>query len=581
MDEFWLTKKREYDSEINSHPSRFAIRISGNMLLYPMAHVIRADYLSNWNPKAIQDLLKYFTPERMRIDFASESVKGTDLKLEPWFKSWYREEQIPASIKEAWSSSSELLLHASLCFPSPNKFIPTSLVARSVECMQLPVRIVDTPSLNMWYKLSNVDSSCLYFLIHHKGGYSSLENHVMMRLFTEILKDEVNDILYQSQEAGVSSSITLHDDQLLLKVSGYWEKLNLWLSDIWKSFMNFSLTIKGFEIIKEKIKTHLSNLDIYYLSDYVLDQVLVEKSYSICKALEVLDKISFAGLENFIHVMRSEIFIDGICSGELLPDEAMDISSIFQTTPVSPLPKDVRHTNRILSLQTKLRRINVKVSNINSVMKLYFRIGREKGRSMRKRAMIHLFREVIYQVLFDKLRTEEQLGYIVSCSPHIKCGVLGFTITVVSAKYSPSHLLKRVTKFVNLIGGHLDTIPQESFEDYKDGLIAKLNNDISITLEEIISKRYTFDSYSREVGEIKRIKKKHILRWYRKQFRSCHRIALCLWGSETKMKKKRTKKRNGLRHVKIPKVLKLSSTRLPQMTFKKVRKVVTNRKSSS
>lgn len=56
-----------------SNPELFCI---GNMLRYPLTHVISADYSSNWNSEAILELLEYFTPERMRIDFASKSVDG-------------------------------------------------------------------------------------------------------------------------------------------------------------------------------------------------------------------------------------------------------------------------------------------------------------------------------------------------------------------------------------------------------------------------------------------------------------------------------------------------------------------------
>ena len=51
--------------------------------------------------------------------------------------------------------------------------------------------------------------------------------------------------------------------------------------------------------------------------------------------------------------------------------------------------------------------------------------------------------------LYDQLRTKEQLGYSVGCSPRVTCGVLGFCITAQSAAYGPAHLYARVRAFMN------------------------------------------------------------------------------------------------------------------------------------
>lgn len=50
--------------------------------------------------------------------------------------------------------------------------------------------------------------------------------------------------------------------------------------------------------------------------------------------------------------------------------------------------------------------------------------------------------------LYDQLRTKEQLGYSVGCSPRVTCGVLGFCITAQSAAYGPAHLYARVRAFM-------------------------------------------------------------------------------------------------------------------------------------
>lgn len=47
------------------------------MLAYPVEHVIYGDYVyQTWDPKLIEDLMGFFTPQNMRIDVVSKSIKS-------------------------------------------------------------------------------------------------------------------------------------------------------------------------------------------------------------------------------------------------------------------------------------------------------------------------------------------------------------------------------------------------------------------------------------------------------------------------------------------------------------------------
>ncbi|KAJ4896925.1 Insulinase (Peptidase family M16) family protein [Raphanus sativus] len=538
MEEYWKIKQMDYDSlEMDLNQLEFAKLLSGNMLHYPLTHVISADYSSNWNSEAILELLEYFTPERMRIDFASKSVDGKDLKTEPWCNSVYLEEQIPLDCIEAWRKTSRV--DASLFFPSENKFIPTAFKVREHEEEDLHPRcILQTPKIRLWHQCEESSSTYAYFRVYLKDGYSSLENHAMAGLFTELLNDELNEILDQSDEAKLCSSISLRGDQLFLEVFGYREKLNLLLSEIWTRVMGFSPTAKRFEIIKEKTMKDLKKMSLEEGSDRMMLQILCKKFYGINKKLQVLKEISFPDLEIFISHMRSQIFIEGLCYGDVLETEALEISEIFKTPQqVKPLPNKLRHKMRMRRLPRRAKLINVKVSDSNNLLKIYFQIGKK----MRMKAMVDLFNGIIKEMIFSQLRNKEQLGYIVDCSPHLMGGVNGFSIYVISANRDPIYLFKQVRRFVYTIKDRLEDVPDGTFQDYKRGVILSLEDGIDAQWKDIVSKRYTFDSYSRETAEIETIQKEDLIKWYSKYFRvsspSCRRLALCLWGCDTDMKR--------------------------------------------
>lgn len=67
-------------------------------------------------------------------------------------------------------------------------------------------------------------------------------------------------------------------------------------------------------------------------------------------------------------------------------------------------------------------------------------------------------KQVMEEPLYDQLRTKEQLGYSVGCSPRATSGVLGFCVTAQSAAYGPAHLYDRIRAFMRsfrdaLVGG--------------------------------------------------------------------------------------------------------------------------------
>lgn len=54
----------------------------------------------------------------------------------------------------------------------------------------------------------------------------------------------------------------------------------------------------------------------------------------------------------------------------------------------------------------------------------------------------------MHEPFYDQLRTKEQLGYSVSCSPRVTSGVLGFCCAAQSAAYGPAYLYSRIRAFM-------------------------------------------------------------------------------------------------------------------------------------
>ncbi|XP_056165703.1 nardilysin-like isoform X2 [Syzygium oleosum] len=491
----------------------YAAELAENLLVYPAEDVIYGDYAyKEWDEGMIRDLLGFFSPDNMRIDVLSKSInKSKDFQLEPWFESCYIAEDVSPTLLGLWADPPEI--DSSLHPPSRNEFIPRDFSIRvdevhnHVSYVSSPRCILDEPLIKLWYKLDDTfkfPRANAYFRVNLKGGYDDARSCLMTELFILLLKDELNEIIYQASIAKLETSLSFFSDKLELKLYGFNEKLPILLSKILAIAKSFLPTDDRFKVIKEELERTLRNTNIKPLnhSTYLRLQLLCKTFYDVDEKLCCLGDVTIDDLKAFIPILRSQLYIEGLCHGNLLEDEAIVLSEAFRVNlHVQALPVEMRHGEHIVSLPSGanlVRDIRVKnTSETNSVVELYFQIEPEVGKeSIKLKALMDLFDEIVEEPLFNQLRTQEQLGYVVEGSPRVTYRIYGFCFCVQSSKYDPVYLLGRIDKFIDSLEELLGGLDDCTFDNYKNGLISKLlEKDPSLTYEtnrfwsQIIDKR--------------------------------------------------------------------------------------------
>lgn len=542
----------------------YAAELAENLHFYPSEHIIYGDYVyTSWDEQLIKDVLGFFIPENMRIDVVSKLCTSEDSQYEPWFGSRYVEEDIAQDLMELWKNPPEI--DSSLHLPSKNEFIPSDFSIRVGDTSDddfpnstSPRCIVDEALIKFWYKLDNtfkVPRANTYFRINLKGGYDNVKSCILSELFIHLLKDELNEIIYQASVAKLETSVSYVGDMLELKVYGFNEKLPVLLSKVLSAARSFMPTDDRFKVIKEDVKRALKNSNMKPLShsSYSRLQVLCESFYDVDEKLHYLNDLLLDDLTAFIPELRSQLYIEGLCHGNLTEEEAVSISNIFKVNfPVNPLPIKSRHAERVICLPPNANLVrDVSVKNKlekNSVVELYFQIEQDSGlESTKLKALIDLFEEIVEEPLFNQLRTKEQLGYVVECSPRVTYRVFGFCFCIQSAEYDPVYIEGRIDSFINGVEELLDGLDDDSFENYKSGLIAKLlEKDPSLTYEsnrlwnQIVDKRYIFDISKKVAEEVKNISKHDVIEWYKTYLKQsspkCRRLLVRVWGCNTNLK---------------------------------------------
>ncbi|KAM1261312.1 hypothetical protein ACFX13_027314 [Malus domestica] len=79
-------------------------------------------------------------------------------------------------------------------------------------------------------------------------------------------------------------------------------------------------TVDRFKVVKEDMKRRLKNTNMKPLShsSYLRLQVLCQIFYDADEKLHVLDELSISDLKSFIPELCSQLYIEGLCHGNLL-----------------------------------------------------------------------------------------------------------------------------------------------------------------------------------------------------------------------------------------------------------------------
>jgi len=153
----------------------------------------------------------------------------------------------------------------------------------------------------------------------------------------------------------------------------------------------------------------------------------------------------------------------------------------------------------------------------NVAVELYWQLGVE---SHELSARVALLCHLMYEPVFDQLRTKEQLGYTVGCSHRNTAGVVGFTIYVTSASASPVKIEERAARFLRKYLKSLARMSAATYAANVSSAVANtLRDDHSLQeeaqkdLSEIQARQYCWDRAEREVSEMQKLGQTDFVAW--------------------------------------------------------------------
>ena len=242
-----------------SSPMNYVQTISSNMKTYaPEDTLCGGTLYFEYNPDEIKKVMACLTPENMRLQCTSRLYEGqTDLE-EQWYKTKYSSLPFAKEQLEEWSSSS-IVVDPRFHLPKPNELIakefalrcamPTSSnngqgVTGIVEGPPpAPTNIDENKLHRLWHKEDSefgVPKCVIYINVLTPIAYDSPRSTVLAALYTELVKDALNEYSYDASVAGLRYQLINSTRGLQIVFFGYNDVMPTLLTKVTETMLSIA-----------------------------------------------------------------------------------------------------------------------------------------------------------------------------------------------------------------------------------------------------------------------------------------------------------------------------------------------------
>ncbi|CAL1699584.1 unnamed protein product [Somion occarium] len=490
FDEIKKMSSVSYQFREKSQPHTYASTLGYELLEpYPPEWVLSGSTLiREWDENLFRSVLASLLPEKCRIMIMAKhhqpAVIGEnpDWQAEKWYGTGYVVRKLD---QDFIGNANQPNANGELHLPAPNPYIPEDLSVEKKDISEpakIPTCVRQTDYSSLWYKKDDqfwVPKAHVKVDIKSPMAYCTARQAVLTRLLTDLLEDDLSEVTYDAELAGLDYAVNNYRGGLLVSVNGYNDKLGALLDTILER-------LKSLIIKPDRLQVMAEQLDREYRNFYIRQPSLLCDHYTACLLMPIVwmpeDKlietpfITPEDIERHKTDLLSKVYLEVLVTGNINREHAQRIvESVEHRLDARALTPLERPQVRSLLLppgsNLVLKREVTDPKELNSSITFYCQFG--DIADARLRPVLELIVHTIREPAFSQLRTVEQLGYIVASAFWSSTGSMGLGIKIQSLR-SPSYLEHRVEDFLTHFREQLAGFTPEEFESKKAGLVIKL-----------------------------------------------------------------------------------------------------------
>ena len=505
-------------------PIRYVSGLANDMQLYAPEDVLRGNYLmTDYEPELIQTILeRYFVPENALIQVIAEGVP-VDRESE-YYKTPYSVQTLdPATA--VWGTVTSDDIDPRLRLPAENEF-----VAEDVRVLPLPENAPAVPQLvhqgdrmRIWQRQDTrfrVPRGALYSNFLTGFVNATAADAAASELYVELLSDAVNEFTYPALLAGLNFSISTNSRGIGLNISGYNDKQMVLLEHIVDAIQSANLDTHRFDNIRTDLIRALENVKTARASSQVMRQgrrLLLTGQYPEAELIAELETLTPERVAAHAEKLWNSATIDILLNGNYAAAAAEEVRKALKPLtrhrlPVAPSP------TRLVKLKSGDDLLYEAAIEHGDAVMLWYIQGPDDSES--DRALAGLTGQILSADYFEELRTEQQLGYVVSAFSWPLLDVPGLGMLVQSPGSSVPSVVAASRAFLSQ-QAKPDALAEERFQRHQTALLKEiLKPDENLWEEsayfwrEINRNRLEFDSRERIADAVRSVTSSEWRAWY-------------------------------------------------------------------
>lgn len=445
-------------------------QLAHNLHYYSPDDVIRGDYaMEDFNPELIQSVL-----DTLRVDNAVVAITRPDVKAE-------RESQLYAvpytsalpsdDVLERWRQRTGL---PGLTLPKPNPFIVDSLAIEDGESSAIPKRIINTHRVAAWHMLDKrftLPKGNLNILIRSPSASRDATRQAAAEIWVRMVRDELNAFTYPAQLAGLDYSLQAQWDGISLGIHGFDDKQGMLLDSITSRLANPQWDDVRFQRVKMDYIRDLENnqhTEPYRYLSQELSLSLRRYRWSASERLAAANRLRLEEIKAYSRELMSATQIYLQAHGNYSEADTREFANIAADFLLGNSIPDAQ-PEQIRRIPEGEFGLNFETEHADAALIWYLQ-ARDPGH--RARIVMGIAGQMLGAEFFHKLRTEKQLGYVVSAGAYPVREVSGLYFMVQSPVADTEKLQQ---EFRGFLSEWLDTgLSEEKFMQHKQALRAKL-----------------------------------------------------------------------------------------------------------
>lgn len=458
-----------------SEPIHYVSSLASTLKDVDTADILAANYLMEaYKPEIYNQILAHLNPNNVQISLMAKSV-ATD-KRTPWYEAPYSLTKVSSEIIESFESTN---VPQGLKLPAANDFIPDNIEIISGSLMSVPEPLEQSSGFTLWHLHDTsfgTPKSNVYINIKSPIANDTAKHAVLTSLLTSMVQDELNEYAYPAYLAGLNYDLYSHIRGISIKIGGYSDKQTLLLEKILKTTKTVEFKKDRFEIYKDRLVRSLENATKqkpYQQTTGEIRKLILKPQWTEQEKLDAIQTISIDDLNTFKSALLSEIEVVALSSGNISRAGSLNISNTVKSWLLSG---DVERTqvNRGQVARLPMNQsfsMEIDIEHPDTGYTLYLQ---GKDESYQERARFLLLSQILSSPYYERIRTENQLGYIVFATNYNFLEVPAVAFIVQSPVATVFQLENETQRFLREYAESLSTMSHQEFNQHKTALLSRL-----------------------------------------------------------------------------------------------------------